>query len=236
MRTTNHGDITIGGDANLSFGSGSVIQQIRDTGPRRDSRATGVPEQQSAAELAADRCRNVFVVHGRDSEVREAAFGLLRALDLRPLEWEMLVHSTCEGSPFLGRVIADAPSLAQAVVVLLSPDDMVMLHPGLRGLHEDRFELQPALQPRPNVMLELGMVLALYAQNTIIVEFGDLRPTADLAGRNVIRFNAAVSLPEVLKKISGRLKTAGCLVDDSGTDWLDERPFTAMKAYRRRPT
>jgi predicted nucleotide-binding protein len=235
MSTTNHGNITIGGDANLSFGGGSVVQRIRDAGPRRDSGADGVPERQNATDLAADRCRNVFVIHGRDSQVREAAFGLLRALDLRPLEWEALVHSTREGSPFLGRVIADAPLLAQAALVLLSPDDVVMLHPGLRSMHEDRFELWPALQPRPNVMLELGMVLAVYAQNTIIVEFGDLRPTADLAGRNIIHFNEAVSLPEALRKISGRLKTAGCLVDDSGTDWLDVRPFTTMKAYRRRP-
>jgi predicted nucleotide-binding protein len=236
MSTTNHGDITIGGDANLSFGGGSVVQRLRGAGPRRDSGAKAVPERQSATDLAADRRRNVFVIHGRDSQVREAGFGLLRALDLRPLEWEALVHSTREGSPFLGRVVADAPSLAQAAVVLLSPDDVVMLHPGLRGMHEDRFELWPAMQPRPNVLLELGMVLAVYAQNTIIVEFGDLRPTADLVGRNVIRFNEAVSLPEALRKISSRLKTAGCLVDDLGTDWLDIRPFTTMKAYRRRPT
>jgi predicted nucleotide-binding protein len=235
MRTNNYGDISVGGDANINFGGGGVIQKMRGAGRHRDDDDAGAPERQTAAELEADRSRNVFVVHGRDSQVREAAFGLLRQLDLRPLEWEALVHSTRDGSPFLGRVIADAPGLAQAAVVLLSPDDVVMLHPALRSAHEDRFESRPALQSRPNVMLELGMVLALYPQNTIIVEFGELRPVADLAGRNVIRFNDGVSLTDPLRKISGRLKVAGCQVDDSGSDWLDVRPFTGMKAYRRKP-
>jgi predicted nucleotide-binding protein len=233
MSTNNFGNISIAGEGNVSVG-GSNFTQIRGADSRQPHETMG-PVPLNAAELEAERSRNVFVVHGRDSQVREAVFGLLRQLDLRPLEWEALVHSTREGSPFLGRVIADAPSLAQAAVVLLSPDDVVMLHPALRSAHEDRFELRPALQPRPNVMLELGMVLALYPENTIIVEFGDLRPCADLAGRNVIRFNEGISFTDPLRKISGRLEVAGCQVDDSGTDWLDVRPFTGMKAYQRKP-
>lgn len=125
MSTHNFGNISIVGDGNVSVG-GSNITQTREAGSQQ-SPAFMDSAPPNAAELEADCSRNVFVVHGRDSEVRESVFGLLRRLDLRPLEWEALVHSTREGSPFLGRVIADAPSLAQAAVVLLSPDDVVML-------------------------------------------------------------------------------------------------------------
>ena len=128
----------------------------------------------------------MFVVYGRDEQARQAVFGLLRRLDLRPLEWEPLVRGGKQGAaPFLGQVVAEAPSQAQAAVVVLTPDDVVMLHPQLRTASEDRFELYPALQPRPNVLIELGIVLAVYPKNTIIVEFGPLRPIADLGGRNV---------------------------------------------------
>jgi hypothetical protein len=78
-------------------------------------------------------------------------------------------------------------------------------------------------------------VLGAYPQNTIILEFGNLRPIADLAGLNVVRFNEGAPPAVAFKKIIGRLKAAGCPVDDSGTDWLDSTPFTNMTAYRRTP-
>jgi predicted nucleotide-binding protein len=192
------------------------------------------PEEEREA-ILGDRSRNVFVVYGRDQQVRREVFEFLRRLDLRPLEWESLVHATGEGSPFVGRVVGDAPSLARAAVVLLTPDDVTMLHPQLAGTFEDSHELRPSLQPRPNVLLELGMVLALYPENTIILEFGEVRRIGDLAGRHMIRFNEAASLPGALRKTAARLESAGCPVDDSGTDWLDIRPFARMEAYRRQP-
>lgn len=197
--------------------------------------ATRDAARDDAETLSLDRTRNVFVVYGRDDQIRREVFELLRRLDLRPLEWERMVHATDEASPFVGRVVADAPALATAAVVLLTPDDQVMLHPELRKVGEDRFELHPALQPRPNVLLELGLVLATYPENTIILSFGEQRPIGDLAGRNMIKFNGSVSPVESLQKIAGRLKNAGCAVDDSGTDWLDVTPFASLRAYRRKP-
>src|SRR5260370_42334325 len=80
-----------------------------------------------------DRSRNVFVVYGRDEQARQAVFGLLRRLDLRPLEWEPLVHATGGGAPFLGQGVAGAPALAQASRVGLAPGDVGMVPPALRG-------------------------------------------------------------------------------------------------------
>lgn len=218
------GDASIGGSGNINQGG---IQRVNERNrPTTDDRGP-----------SRNRSRNVFVIHGRDEPVRRAIFGLLRQLDLRPLEWEPLVHATGNGTPFLGQVVDGAPMLAQAAVVLLTPDDIVTLHPDLHGTPEDPHERQLTMQPRPNVLLELGIVLAAHPKSTLILEFGtNLRPIADLVGRNVIRFNpGTVHTNEPLRKIVGRLKEAGCAVDDSGTDWLDITPFTNLDAYRRLP-
>ncbi|MFH9083761.1 TIR domain-containing protein [Streptomyces sp. NPDC017673] len=179
---------------------------------------------------APDRRRNVFVVHGRDEEARLRMFDLLRLLDLRPLEWEDLVNATGKTAPFLGEVVAGAPELAQAALVLLTPDDVVQLHPDLRGRNEPPYETEPTGQPRPNVLIELGMVLMAYPERTLMVEIGQLRPIADIAGRNVIRFDGTET---ALRKIAERLKLAGCAVDDTRADWLQTWPYRHLAAYGR---
>lgn len=226
-------NFTIRDSQGFSIGNRNIVNNNHAAGSQAAGQGTR-EEEATAAELMADRARNVFVVYGRDWQARDAVFQVLRSLNLRPLEWEKLVHANADGSPFLGKVVADAPSLAQAAVVLLTPDDEVRLHPELRNDPEDSFELRRALQPRPNVLMELGMALAVYPQNTIIVEFGTMRPFADIAGRAVIRFNAGSTSYIELKSIAGRLKNAGCMVDDRGTDWLNITPFKAMNSYDRR--
>ncbi|WP_089102115.1 TIR domain-containing protein [Streptomyces hyaluromycini] len=192
-------------------------------------------EQEAAA--LADRARaeharrrSVFVVHGRDEEVRTAMFGLLRRLDLRPLEWERLVRSTGGTAPFLGEVIETALSQAQAALVLLTPDDVAKLHPHLLGDNEQPYETQYTGQPRQNVLIELGMALMAYPERTIIVEVGRVRPAADLGGRNVIRFDGSET---AVSKIVERLKGAECDLDDTRPDWRDTSYFRNLAAYRR---
>src|SRR5262249_54641494 len=80
-----------------------------------------------------DLRRNVFVIYGRDEQVRECMFAFMRALDLRPLEWERLVGATGSTSPYLGEVVQLAPAQGQATVVLMTPDDVVHLHPDLHS-------------------------------------------------------------------------------------------------------
>src|SRR5207248_5589447 len=129
----------------------------------------------------ADR-RKIFVVHGRDSEVVDRMFEFLRALDLAPQEWEPLVAATGMMTPVLNDVVARGLSAgsAQAVVVLLTPDDIVTLHPTLRQRNDPLDETTQVLQARPNVLIELGMALGAYRASTLIIEFGRLRRIADL--------------------------------------------------------
>jgi predicted nucleotide-binding protein len=176
--------------------------------------------------------RDIFVVHGRDEPLRERFFDFLRALDLRPLDWEALVASTGQTAPSLITVIRAAMTKAQAIIVLLSPDDMVQLHPSLCVPREAAGELMPMMQPRPKVLRELGMALERRPDQTIVVEVGHLRPIADLGGLNVIHLDGSEI---ALGKVVQRLKLAGCDIDDSGSDWHASRRFADLAAHDRGP-
>lgn len=192
---------------------------------------------QLRAARGPDVSRKVFVIHGRDEQARRTMFGFLRALDLLPQEWEPLVAATGSTLPNLNEVVATGLSAgqAQAVLAILTPDDIVTLHPALRATSDPEDETSQVMQPRPNVLIELGMALSAYPSQTIVVEIGSIRRIADLAGFNVIHFDGSTSLSNALGKVVERLKTAGCAVNDKGSDWRDVREFRELSAYHRKP-
>nr|MDT0661474.1 nucleotide-binding protein [Micromonospora sp. DSM 115978] len=173
----------------------------------------------------------VFVIHGRDSVARNALFGYLRALRLRPLEWEPLVRDTNSAAPSLKEVVDRAARGAQAVIALMTPDDIVELHPELRKA-TDSVEEHGSCQARPNVLLELGMALALHPDRTIMLEVGRMRRPADLAGLNYVQMDPAGGW---LNKVASRLEGAGCPVDRTGDDWRDPERFSGLAAHERKP-
>jgi predicted nucleotide-binding protein len=190
----------------------------------------GAPD--GAPQAQPDTAKRVFVVYGRDGALAKSFFDLLYAVGLQPLEWERLVGPTGTTAPYLGEVVRMAPSLAQANLVLLSPDDIVELHPDLFQRNDHQYERAKAGQARPNVLFELGLAYMAYPKRTVIVEVGQLRPVADLAGLNVIRFDG--SAPAV-KKVIDRLVQAGCPADTAGDSWLDPGRFAGLEAYHRGP-
>jgi predicted nucleotide-binding protein len=203
-------------------------------GRRPGSLAEPVTQDQPSAqaEPASDpgSRRNVFVVYGRDDQARRAVFHFLRALDLRPLEWEALVRGTGNTAPFLREVVLQGIELAPAVVVLMTPEDVVHLHPDLHEEREKETEVKNTLQARPNVLLELGMALAAKPEGTVVLMVGDHRPVTDLGGINFITLEDTVACRV---KIAGRLKQAGCAVDDGGNDWLRAGDFGSLAAVHR---
>lgn len=160
--------------------------------------------------------RRVFVVHGRNLEARDALFTFLRSIDLHPLEWPEIVAETAKGTPYIGEILDRAFSQAQAVVVLMTPDDMGCLREHFRKPEDAPHETELTPQARLNVLFEAGMAMGRFPDRTILVELGACRPFSDVGGRHVIRLDNAT---EKRQELAQRLRDAGCSVDLSGTDW-----------------
>jgi hypothetical protein len=166
---------------------------------------------------------NVFVVHGRNLRAAKALFEFLRALGLHPIEWARAVKATGHGSPHVGEVLDAGFALCQAVVVLMTPDDVGYVRERFFYSNDDPpEEAMPRGQPRLNVIFEAGMALGRFPERTIIVELGRLRPFSDIGGRHTIRIN---DTPEQRQELKERLESAGCEVK-AGSDWLEAGKFS----------
>jgi hypothetical protein len=163
----------------------------------------------------------VFVVYGRNDALREAMFAFLRSINLNPVEWSMAVAMTQTGSPYVGDVLDAAFARVQAVVVLLTPDEIAYLQPRF-GAGPDDPETRPAAQARPNVLFEAGMAIGRHPKHTVLVEVGDMRAFSDVTGRHAIRMTNEIASRQ---ELANRLTTAGCAVILSGTDWHRQGDF-----------
>jgi Predicted nucleotide-binding protein containing TIR-like domain/Clp amino terminal domain, pathogenicity island component len=211
----------------------TAVHIIHDLNSTEGQVRTKTIERMAAAKPFT-AARNVFVVHGRDEPARMAMFGFLTAIHLFPLEWEHIVRLADHGSPVIGDAIDIGFDHVRATIVLMTPDDFGQLHPDLHEPGDGAAETSLCGQPRANVLYEAGMAMAKMPLRTTFVEIGGLRPFTNIAGRSVVRMiEDPVDTHIKLKKIVGRLKTAGCPVDDSGTDWLRADRFTSLRAHRR---
>lgn len=165
---------------------------------------------------------NVFVVHGRNHALRNAMFSFLRAIGLKPTEWNQAVRATGRPTPYIGDILDAAFSQAQAVVVLLTPDDEARLRPEFAQAGDPPHEVKLSGQARPNVLFEAGMAMGRDPERTVLVEIGVLRPFSDIAGRHVLRFDGS---SQRCQELAERLQAAGCEVDIGGTDWHDAGEF-----------
>ncbi len=166
--------------------------------------------------------REVFVVHGRNDKINKAMFDFLHSIDLKPTEWAKAIQLTGKSAPYVGQVLDAALPNAQAVIVLLTPDDIVYLRESLRHQNDPPYESEPTPQARPNVLFEAGMAMGRRPERTIIVQIGNLRPFSDISGIHLINIDSSTSWR---KDMANRLQSAGCAVDLSGTEWLTAGVF-----------
>ena len=184
------------------------------------------PLGRNAGEEPMANSKKVFVVHGRDDRLRGDFFLFLRELGLDPLEWSEALRLTGKSSPYIGEVLDSAFSTAQAIIVLLSPEDEVKLTPELCGPEEEGSEKEFMLQPRANVLFEAGMAFGRKPDRTILIEVGSIKRFSDVAGRHVVRLSNNVA---TRKEVAQRLKSAGCSVSTSGNDWLTVGNFSVTR-------
>lgn len=167
------------------------------------------------AESAGDKI-SVFVVYGRNIQIRDAMFQFLRSIGLKPIEWSQAVIATGKASPYIGEVLDKAFNMAQAIIVVMTPDDEGRLVEKFRSSGDPSYEKELTPQSRLNVIFEAGIAMGRNQDRTVIVEFGRLRPFSDIGGRHVIRMDDSGPRRQELAQ---RLQTAGCKVDLTGTDW-----------------
>jgi predicted nucleotide-binding protein len=174
--------------------------------------------------------RKVVVVHGRDTGARDAMFDFLRALGLHPIEWDEAVHATGIATPPMDRVLTALFSDAQAVVVLMTPDDIGQLREEFIKDDDPTYERKPTGQARQNVIFEMGLAFGKYPDRTVIVQLGQIRRFTDIEGRHVVRLT---NTPEAREEMLQRLEAAGCAVNRSGNkDWLRAGDFRPQPEYQ----
>jgi hypothetical protein len=142
------------------------------------------------------------------------------------MEWSEALKLTGKETPSVGEALESAFKNAQAVIVLLSPDDEVRLSPELWREIEDGDEKEIKLQARPNVLFEAGMTFAAHSDRTLLVEVGKVKPFSDIAGWHVVKLSNS---PQRRNEIAERLRTAGCNVSTSGKDWLNTGDFNVIR-------
>jgi predicted nucleotide-binding protein len=159
---------------------------------------------------------DIFIVHGRDSRAIKGMKDLLRAVSLTPVDWEDAVSWTGQASPYILDVILTAFSRVRVAIVLFTPDEFAQLREALRSANDVGADLE-GQQPRPNVLIEAGMALAIFKERTLLVHVGQVRTPSDLHGLNYIRIDGT---PESNHRLIGRLQTAGCTPRTAGGDFL----------------
>jgi predicted nucleotide-binding protein len=189
------------------------VMPIAGTNGNSDPSSSPAPAR--TADPVPGISKNVMVVYGRDQVLRDDLFNFLRALKLNPIEWSEAVKATNKASPYVGEILDAAFKMAQAVVVLLSPDEFVQLRVELCS-GEVEFAKEQGFHPRANVLIEAGMALATKEERTLIVKVGNVKVPSDIQGRHLIEMDGSA---EQRNELAQRLKTAGCEPDTGNKDW-----------------
>ncbi len=127
--------------------------------------------------------RKVFVVYGHDVTARTGLEAMLRRWDLEPLILDQLPS---EGQTIIEK-LEKYTSEANFAVVLATPDDV-----GYRSGHED----EKTSRARQNVVLELGMMLAILGRKNVAILLKsqeNMERPSDIQGLIYIPFKDAVT-------------------------------------------
>jgi predicted nucleotide-binding protein/actin-like ATPase involved in cell morphogenesis len=178
------------------------------------ARAAGTASSQTPDKRLSGR--RVFLVHGRDHSTRDALATLLKASDLKVIHWRDAAEYAGGGTPYTGDIVAAGMANADAVVVLLTPDDMGYARPHLREAADGPHEREPTGQARLNVVFEAGMAIARDRDRVVLVEVGQVRKISDVEGLNLVRMDGSL---DRRKDFARRLRSAGLSVDTDSDEW-----------------
>jgi hypothetical protein len=125
--------------------------------------------------------------------------------------------------PHVSEILAIAFKHAQAVVVLLTPDDEGRLRSEFVRSGDEPSDTNLTPQPRLNVIFEAGMAAVSHPEQTIFVKFGYTRPFSDVAGLHYVAMDGT---GEQRRELALRLKAAGCPINlEEDEHWLSAGDF-----------
>jgi predicted nucleotide-binding protein len=201
----------------------------------RDRRPAEPPRRPAKAKKAARKTKGktVFVVHGRDGDLRKSMFDFLRALNLHPLEWDHAIAQAKGNNPYVSSILDSVMEKASAVVVMFTPDDLVQLKEQFLGADDRATEGKPQGQARPNVLYEAGLAMGRYPDKTVFIQVGKVKPFSDVGGMHMVRLTDDTAKRNDL---ANRLQKIGCEVDKVGSDWMTAGTFlpTESKPAKKR--
>jgi predicted nucleotide-binding protein len=201
-----------------------IVEVVAGPGGPRAASTTVRHDPKPEADRDPPGGRKAFLLHGRDRAAREALTELLTAFGLEVVSWREAVAHAGGGTPDTGDVVAAGLRLADAVVVLLTPDDVGYVRPSRREPRDDPRDLEPTGQARLNVVFEAGLATALARRRTVLVEVGAVRGMTDVAGVEIVRMD---DTPERRRDLAARLRAAGLAVDLHGDAWRTAGSFRA---------
>ncbi|MBD8140873.1 nucleotide-binding protein [Frigoribacterium sp. CFBP 13605] len=210
-------------DQDLATSQRSPTTPEKATPPQRQFARPGTTATDPAPASSPNAKRYVFVVRGRDNAAYEALVAFLKALDLRVVTWDEAVRGAGGGSPYTLEVVRAGMDIADAVVVLLTPDDLGHVKGDFyNSEHDDPREAQPSGQARQNVIFEAGWAMALDQKHVILLLAGTVRMLSDIDGLNYVRITDDIS---DRKSLITRLRNVQLEVDESGEEWRTAGSF-----------
>lgn len=191
--------------------------------PRQFTRPGTTAPAPAPSTAASTPRRHVFVVRGRDTAAHDALVALLLALDLKIVTWDDAARHAGGGTPHTLDVVRAGIEISDAVVVLMTPDDLGQVKNDFYNAgRDDPREATPTGQARQNVVFEAGWAMALNQSKVILVRVGDVRPLSDIDGLNYVWLEDDIS---ARRQLIGRLKSCELAVDDTSDRWRTAGTF-----------
>lgn len=230
--------IKVGADVGVTinkFATAEELAQLRQAGspvaPPTNFATAVAPKEKTISKTKSKTAKknikqvpnSVFVVHGRDHVARSATFDFLRAIGIKPIEWNSAIAMSKKAAPYIGEILDAAFEKARAIVVLITPDDLAQLRPDLLSNSDKPYERTLMGQARPNVLFEAGMAFGTHPDRTVMVQLGNIREFSDVAGRHIVHMSNDF---DKRQELATKLRNAGCEVDTTGSDWVRAGNFT----------
>jgi Predicted nucleotide-binding protein containing TIR-like domain len=181
--------------------------------------------QQSLA-VESDQSKRVLIIYSQNEAARIEISEFLKGANLIPVEWKQIEIHLEKSGPSIDEVLSVAFDKVQAVMVVLTGDDLV--EPGREFVDERNPGRVKAarFQPVPDLLFKAGVAFGMKSTRTVLVALGKVRPLHSLLERHLIRLTDSY---EDRKEVITKLQQAHCLI--TGYEWSVKGNFQNLAFF-----